>query len=110
MEERVIKRLMTSVKCSSCGESYVTRDVQVIGHNHGLWFISAYCSSCRTHYLLAVTVSRDKAEIVSDLTEAEFARFSQSRAPTADDILDMHGFLKKFNGDFAQLFGRERVS
>ena len=110
MEERIIKRLMNSVECSSCGQNYAGRNVQVIGHHHGLWFISAYCSSCRTHYLLAATVSGEKAEMVSDLTEAEFARFNNSRAPTADDILDMHGFLKKFNGDFAQLFGRERVS
>ena len=110
MEERVIKRLMTSVKCSSCGQNYAGRNVQVIGHHHDLRFISAYCSSCRTHYLLAATVSREKAEIVSDLTEAEFARFNKSRAPTADNMLDMHSFLKQFDGDFTQLFGRERVS
>jgi ribosomal protein L44E len=110
MEERVIKRLMTSVKCSSCGQNYAGRNVQVIGHHHGLWFISAYCSSCRTHYLLAATVNREKAEIVSDLTETEFVRFKKSRAPTADDILDMHSFLKQFDGDFTRLFGRERVS
>jgi ribosomal protein L44E len=110
MEERVIKRLMTSVKCSSCGQNYAGRNVQIIGHHHDLWFISAYCSSCRTHYLLAATISREKAEISSDLTEAEFIRFNKYHAPTADDILDMHSFLKKFDGNFTQLFGRERVS
>ncbi len=110
MKERVIKRLMTSVKCSSCGQNYSERNVRIIGRHRSLWFISAYCSSCHTHYLLAATVSREKAEIVSDLTEAELARFKKPRTPTADDILDMHNFLKKFDGDFTRLFGRERVS
>ena len=110
MEERIIKRLMTSVKCSSCGYNYAERNIQVIGQQHGMWFLSVYCSSCHTHYLLAATVSHEKAKVVSDLTEAEFIRFNKSRAPTADDILDMHNFLKKFNGDFTHLFRRERVS
>jgi hypothetical protein len=110
MGEHGIKRLMTSVKCSSCGQNYIARNVQILGHHHGLWFISAYCSSCHTHYLLVATVNEQKTDIVTDLTESEFDRFKKSFAPTADDILDMHGFLKTFQGDFAQLFGRERVS
>jgi ribosomal protein L44E len=110
MEERVIKRLMTSVKCSSCGHNYSAHNVQILGHHHGLWFISTYCSSCQTHYLLAATVNKEKTDITSDLMESELARFRRSHAPTADDILDMHSFLKTFQGDFTQLFGRECVS
>ncbi len=109
MEDRTIKRLMTSIKCSSCGQDYKGHNVKVIGHHLGLWFISAYCSSCHSHSLLAVTVGKEKAQIYTDLTEAELARFKKSGVPTSDDILDMHNFLKEFNGDFTQLFGRERV-
>lgn len=83
--------------------------MQVIGHHHGLWFISAYCSSCHNHYLLAVTVGKEKAETVTDLTEVELAKFKKSGVPTSNNILDMHCFLKLFGGDFTQLFGRERV-
>ena len=110
MEERVIKRLMTTVKCSSCGHNYFARNVQIMGHHHGMWFISAYCPSCQTHYLLAAIVNKENTNISSDLKESEFARFKKSHAPTADDVLDMHCFLKTFQGDFAQLFGREFVS
>ena len=109
MEERVIKRLMASVKCSSCGRNHTERNVHIIGRHHKLWFIHAYCASCQTEYLLAETVTSEQAEIISDLTETELARFKNTRAPTADDILDMHSFLKNFEGDFTRLFGRERV-
>jgi ribosomal protein L44E len=110
MEERGIRRLMTSVKCSSCGQNYTAHNVQIIGQHHGLWFIRAYCSSCHTHYLLAATVNQQKSNSVTDLSESELARFQKSYTPTVDDILDMHSFLKTFKGNFAQLFGRERVS
>ncbi len=109
MEERNIKRLMASVKCSSCGHNYARHNVRILSRHLGLWFISAYCPSCHNQYLLAVTVDKVKAEIVTDLTEVEIGRFKKSGVPTADDMLDMHSFLKKFNGDFTELFGRERV-
>jgi hypothetical protein len=110
MEERIIKRLMTSVKCSNCGHNYTERNIRILGHHHGLWFLRAYCPSCHTQYLLAAEVTPEKAPVVTDLTQTEISHFRNSRALTADDVLDMHGFLKKFNGDFAHLFGRERVS
>jgi hypothetical protein len=110
MEERIIKKLMTSVKCSSCGQNYTGRNVRILGHHHGLWFLSAYCPSCHTQYLLAAEVTPEKARIITDLSEAEIRQFQNAGALTSDDVLDMHGFLKKFDGNFAQLFGRERVS
>ncbi|MDP2919106.1 MAG: hypothetical protein Q8O43_02665 [Dehalococcoidia bacterium] len=110
MEERIIKRLMNSIKCSSCGQNYTGSNVKILGHHHGLYFLNAYCPSCHTQYLLAASVTREKAELVTDLTENELTRFKNSCALTADDVLEMHAFLKKFNGDFTHLFGREYVS
>jgi hypothetical protein len=48
-------------------------------------------------------------DIISDLTDAEFAKFKNARALTADDVLDMHTFLKEFNSDFSGLFGYKKV-
>jgi len=110
MEERIIKKLMTTVKCTSCGHSYSETNVRILGHHHKLWFIRVYCPSCHTQYLLAAEVSSEDAKIVTDLTQTEIRQFKNARALTADDILDMHDFLQKFDGNFAQLFGRERVS
>ncbi len=109
MEERVVKKLMTSVKCSNCGQNYQLHNVSVLGHHNAMWFFRAFCPTCQTNYLIAATISPEETKIISDLTPMELAKVSNACLPTTDDILDMHAFLAKFNGDFNQLFNRERV-
>ena len=107
VEENFIKRLMASIKCSVCGQHYETDNVSVLGHQEELWFLRAFCSACHTQYLVAAIIKEDRMpELVTDLTEAELDRFRNVGMPTADEMLDMHTYLKDFNGDFAQLFNQ----
>jgi len=39
MEERIVKKLMTSVKCTSCGQKYEMRDVKILGNHEDLYFL-----------------------------------------------------------------------
>ena len=41
---------------------------------------------------------------MTDLTKAELDKFAQSSPVSADDVLNLHGFLDNFNGDFVKLF------
>jgi hypothetical protein len=110
MEERVVKKLMTSVKCTNCGQNYQTRNVKILGNHQDLWFLQVSCSSCNSRYLITAVINQDKnSDIVSDLTDVEFTKFNQSHTLNADDVLDMHSFLKKFNGDFSKLFGYKKI-
>ena len=107
MEESLLKKLMATIKCDVCGRGYDTKNVDVVGREADLWFLKALCPSCRTECLVAAVVKKEKApEIASELTQAEFKRFANAPAPTDDDLLDMHNFLKDFNGDFSQLFNQ----
>ncbi len=107
MEEGLLKKLMATVKCGVCGRSYDTENVDVVGHEEDLWFLKAFCPSCHTECLVAAVVKKEKApKIPNDLTQTEFRRFANEHGPTADDLLDMHNFLKDFNGDFSQLFNQ----
>jgi hypothetical protein len=47
-------------------------------------------------------------ELVTDLTEEEYAKFRDVEMVCADDILDIHNFLKAFDGDFWHLFSEEK--
>jgi hypothetical protein len=110
MEERVVKKLMTSVKCTDCGKNYQVRDVKILGNHEDLWFLQVSCSSCHNRYLITAVINEDgNPDMVSDLTGAELTRFKDSNTPTDDDVLDMHSFLKDFNGDFSGLFGYKKV-
>jgi hypothetical protein len=47
--------------------------------------------------------------LITDLTEWEYAKFREMAVVGADDVLDLHSFLKDFNGDFSALFSMEEV-
>jgi len=55
----------------------------------------------------AVLNEAETPELVTDLTEEEHEKFSEMAAVGADDVLDLHNFLKGFNGDFSRLFSEE---
>jgi len=110
MEESVVKKLMTSVKCTNCGQNYHMRDVKILGNHRDLYFLQVSCSSCNSRFLITAVINENRNQgIVSDLTDAESVRFKNSRPLNANDVLDMHSFLKDFNSDFSGLFGYKKV-
>ena len=107
MEERLIKKLMTSIKCDSCGQHYEVYDVDILGHREDMWFMRVQCSICHTQCLVAAVVREGKGPaVITDLTEGEL-KAREDDAIEAEDVLDMHRFLEGFDGDFLGLFGRE---
>ncbi len=108
MEEKLIKRFMTSIKCSVCQQRYQVDNVKVLGHQENLWFLSVFCSACQTQCLVAAVIKEGKApKVTIDLTEAELDKFKKMDELTADEMLDMHSFLKSFDGDFSRLFSQK---
>lgn len=108
MEDGLIKRLMTSIKCSVCGQRYEVDNIDVLGHQEDLWFLSVLCPACHARCLVAAVIREDKVpEVTTDLTQAELDRFRNVGRVTTDDVLDMHNFLKDFDGDLSQLFSQD---
>ena len=108
VKEKSIKRFMTSIKCGSCGQHYEVHNVEVLGHDEGMWFLRVLCSSCHTQCLVAAIIKEDKKpEIITDLTETEVGKFAAMDVVGGDDVLNMHRFLKDFDGDFLHIFERE---
>ncbi|MBI4301651.1 MAG: hypothetical protein HY664_03510 [Chloroflexi bacterium] len=107
MEEKFLMKLVSAVKCTVCGEPYAETGIRVLGHKGDLWFLSVSCSGCSSQGLVAAIIDKDHAtEVVTDLTEAEQAVFSEFGPVTADDVLDMHQFLEDFSGDFSGLLAK----
>ncbi len=105
MEERLIKRLMASMKCESCGQHYEVYNIDVLGHREDLWFLRVHCSACHTQCLVAAIVKESRmSEVVTDLSEIELDKFKDN-VIEIDDVLNMHNFLKDFDGNFSQLLG-----
>jgi len=105
MEERLIKRLMASMKCESCGQHYEVYNIDVLGHREDLWFLRVHCSACHTQCLVAAIVKESRmSEVVTDLSEFELDEFKDN-VIEIDDVLNMHNFLKDFDGNFSRLLG-----
>lgn len=105
MDERLIKRLIATIKCGTCGQNYQEDHVEIVEHDDDVWFLNVYCSCCQVKSLVAAVIKREKElEDVNDLTSAEVARFRHIDAVNHNDIVDMRDFLKNFNGDFSGLF------
>ena len=108
MEEGLIKRLMASIKCGVCGQGYEVGSINVLGHDEDLWFLSALCPACHTRCLVAAVIREGKVpEVITDLTGTELDKFKNAGGLTDDEVLDMHSFLRGFDGDFSRLFSQE---
>ena len=82
--------------------------MKVLGHDDDVWFVSAYCPTCSSHSLVAAVIKEGPLpDFITDLTDDEFDRFSETEEVTADDVLDIHSFLKEFDGDFSSLLTME---
>ncbi len=107
MDERLIKRLMMAVRCGVCGERYEGENVRILGRYSDLWFLSVYCPGCHSQGLVAAVLKEGKLpELVTDLAEEEYAKFREIAVVDADDMLDLHNFLKEFDGDFSRIFSK----
>ncbi|MFH0942330.1 MAG: hypothetical protein V1823_04855 [Chloroflexota bacterium] len=102
-----VKDLMMQVACQHCGERFETPDIKVISHEENVWFLKASCQSCRKASLTVAFIGEVAQPRISGLARAEKRKFKHYPVASSDDLLDMHRFLKDFDGDFARLFGEK---
>ena len=107
MDERFVKRLLASMKCGTCNKHYEASHINPLGRQGNVWFFSIYCAACQNHALIAAVIRGSKAsEVITDLSTTELAEFNKDNTITADDILEIHSFLKDFDGDFGRIFSK----
>ncbi|MEE9203349.1 MAG: hypothetical protein V3U31_09160 [Dehalococcoidia bacterium] len=108
MDEQVVRRLMTSLKCRHCGSQYGSTNIQVLGQRKELWFLSVHCPHCQNEGLLALSVKKNRSpQPVTDLNPQEMDRFARLSTISTDEVLDLHLLLRDFDGNFAGTFAGE---
>ncbi len=108
MDETLIKKMIASIKCGSCGQNYDEDHIEIVEHNDELWFLKVSCPSCHVRCLVAAIIRENaRPEVLTDLTEEEMEKFKNLGNVRDEDLLAMHDFLKDFDGDFPTLFERE---
>ncbi len=109
-------------RCVVCHREYSTDDIQIISRKADIWTMLVECEDCHArNFVAAVLNDADPQEAqlaLRRLTEevmiqGELDQDEDIIAPegtndgppvTAGDVVDMHLFLKEFDGDFQALF------
>jgi hypothetical protein len=119
--EKQIKRIVLDrmERCSVCHRGFEPDDVQVLSRKSDMWMLMVSCGECHARNFVAAVIGdgdaeeaqlalrrlgeehlRSRLETVSEAEEDDVA----SEPVSIDDVLEIHEFLKGFDGDFRQLF------
>lgn len=113
-ERHIQQLLLTAVsRCSGCQRDYSLTDFAVIGHRDYIWMVTVICQGCRRQGFITAIVEDEglerpgatplSAPTISDRLPDE-AHQAGAPAVSNHDVLDLHEFLRDFDGDFASLF------
>lgn len=111
-------------RCVVCHREYEVSDISSVQRKPGVWTLMVECEQCRSrNYIAAVTQDGNPEEAMFEVrslteralqdvsttsTESEDATETPPQGATevvsASDVLDMHEFLKDFDGNFERLF------
>lgn len=111
-----LRTQLTSFTCPACRRRYRGSRMRLLAEREGLFFVDLDCSRCGSHTVAIVTVELDDSEVsieISDSGAADELAFDHlgeelpaGAAPvTPDDVLEMHEFLARFQGDMGGLLG-----
>jgi len=113
---QLIKNLQIIMRCPKCGKKYNLEEIFLKGYSGDTYFLQLNCSNCRTPVSATIAITGNMAEIakanvgkIQDLTgplqqRTEEQAKTQKTKITTDDIIEMHQFLKEFQGNFSNLF------
>ncbi len=118
MKRIVLKRME---RCSVCHRHFSTDDVHILNRQPDMWTMMVECTDCHSrNFVAALMNDGDPGEArlalreLSDTIAQELVPAAAEPDPgdtlaagdpvSATDVVDMHLFLKVFDGDFKQLF------
>lgn len=104
-EYHFVRQLIANIKCVVCSLKYGEDDVFILGRQEDVWMLMVSCPHCQTQgIILAVVKEEEHVEsIITDLTPEELELMKSWPAIDVDDVLDIHRFLRDFDGDLHEL-------
>src|SRR5437764_15412980 len=107
----VIRRLD---RCRVCHRHYQADDVNIISRQEEMWMMSVECTDCHARNFVAAVLNEGdpaQAELalrrltelndqLQPIASIEAVPAERSEPVGASDVLDMHEFLRDFDGDF----------
>lgn len=109
---KLLKKLQFVMRCPNCGKPYHLEEISIRGFIDQNYFLNMDCSNCHIPVFATVAISGDSSNISEPRFEGDYEEnvitpTNSSSSTLLDpisnqDILDMHGFLENFQGDFSK--------
>jgi hypothetical protein len=90
--------------CPVCGRSLKGCDIQVLSHEEERFHLQVTCAQCQVTFIVVLAIAGGAVEEVeSEEIGVSVAQLPAPEPISVDEILDVHLFLKDFQGTLTDL-------
>ena len=90
--------------CPVCGRSLKGCDVQVLSHEEERFHLQVTCAQCQVTFIVVLAIAGGAVEeIEKAIPEPVGEPMAAAEPITVDEIIDLHLYLKNFQGTFKEL-------
>ena len=97
--------------CPVCGRSLKGCEVQVLSHEEERFHLQVTCAQCQVTFIVVLAIAGGAVEeIAKVIPEREVEPVAVAEPITVDEILDLHLYLKNFQGTLLELIQQPDAS
>lgn len=108
--QRIIEMLSFVLRCPVCNYKYNLERTKIIDtkeedQNQATLLVHSDCSQCKSSVVFSIVISGPEIfsiGMITDLTSNDTSKFSSKKPLSADEVLDMHNFVRQFDGDLVK--------
>ena len=90
--------------CPVCGRSLKGCDIQVLSHEEERFHLQVTCGQCQVTFIVVLAIAGGAVEEIEAATVEPAEEPVVAREPiSVDEILDLHLYLKNFQGTLKEL-------
>src|ERR1019366_7181430 len=90
--------------CPVCGRSLKGCDVQVLSHEEERFNLQVTCAQCQVTFIVVLAIAGGAfEEVYKAIPETEWEPIVAAEPITVDEIIDLHLYLKNFQGTLTEL-------
>ena len=90
--------------CPVCGRSLKGCDIQVLSHEEERFHIQVTCAQCQVTFIVVIAIAGGAVEEIETVVTQAEEELTPAREPiSVDEILDLHLYLKNFQGTLTEL-------
>jgi len=106
---KLLEAIRHTLKCPLCARLYEQEEIKFLGTFNAACLLEMNCQDCGLAVMATVLINN---KITTNKPNINFKEKTEDKSDnnivTTDDIINMHKFLKNFDGDFKKVFTKKR--